>query len=65
MSKKQKLQEILIKLKSWSESSGDEVLDQHINDLENEINASFIPKTDEEEGDGDGGNHPPYQPGKP
>jgi hypothetical protein len=65
MSQKQKLQEILNKLKSWSASSGDEELDQHLTDLENEINASFTPQTDEEEGEGGGGNHPPYQPGKP
>lgn len=63
MSKKQELQELLAKLKSWSESSGDEVLDTHINELETKINALFEPKADDAE-DG-GGNHPPYQPGKP
>lgn len=53
MSKKQKLQEILAKLKSWSESSGDETLDNHIKELEDEINSTS--ETDEED---DGGNNP-------
>jgi len=62
MSHKQKLQDILAKLKSWSESSGDEVLDQHLNELENEINASFDAQTDEE---GEGGNSPSEPPALP
>lgn len=63
MSQKQKLQEILAKLKSWSQSSGDETLDEHINELENQINASFDPADDEEEGGG--GNHPTNKPPVP
>ena len=55
MSQKQKLQEILAKLKSWSESNGDVTLDEHIKELETEINASFAPQEDEE---GGGGNNP-------
>jgi hypothetical protein len=53
MSKKLKLKEIHAKLKSWAESSGDEVLDNHLKELEDEINTSG----DEEEED-EGGNHP-------
>lgn len=63
MSNKQKLQEILAKLKSWSESSGDETLDEHIKELETEINASFDPQGDSEEGGG--GNHPTNKPPVP
>lgn len=63
MSNKQKIHEILAKLKSWSESSGDETLDEHIKELETEINASFEPTTDEEEGGG--GNNPGHKPGTP
>ncbi len=63
MSNKQKLQEILAKLKSWSESSGDETLDAHIKELETEINASFEPQGDSEEGEG--GNSPSDPPGLP
>ena len=62
MSQKQKLQEILAKLKSWSESSGDETLDEHIKELETEINASFEPQDDEED---TGGNNPSHKPGTP
>lgn len=62
MPHKQNLKDILAKLKSWSESSGDEVLDQHLNELENEINASFAPQSDEE---GGGGNHPTDPPAVP
>lgn len=58
MSHKQKLKEILVKLKSWSESSGDEVLDQHLTELENEINASATSETDDEDDD-QGGDTPP------
>lgn len=66
MLQKQKLQEILAKLKSWSESGGDKTLDEHINELETEINATFTPQSDEEEGEGGGGgNHPPYKPPVP
>jgi hypothetical protein len=57
MSQKQKLQDILAKIKSWSESSGDETLDEHIKELETEINASFEAQGDSEEGEG-GGNNP-------
>jgi hypothetical protein len=64
MSNKQKLQEILAKLKSWSESSGDETLDEHIKELETEINASYDPQGDSEEGD-TGGNSPSHKPGTP
>ncbi len=53
MSKKQKLKEILSKLKSWAESSGDEALDNHLKELEDEINA-----TADEEEDDQGGNNP-------
>jgi hypothetical protein len=62
MSQKQRLQEILAKLKSWSESSGDETLDEHIKELETEINASFAPQ--EDEGD-EGGNSPDTPPDLP
>lgn len=61
MSQKRKLQEILIRLKSWSESSGDEVLDQHLTDLENEINASFDAANDS---DDTGGSNPPPDKGR-
>lgn len=64
MSKKQKLQSILNKLKSWSESSGDEVLNGHLNELEDEINTTADEGDDEEE-DGGGANHPTEPPGKP
>lgn len=64
MSQKQKLKEILAKLKSWSESSGDETLDAHIGELENQINASFEPQDDSEEGD-PGGNNPGQKPRVP
>lgn len=59
MSKTQKLQEILAKLKSWAESNGDETLDGHLNELENEINASFTAQADAE---GDEGSNNPDQP---
>jgi hypothetical protein len=63
MSQKQKLQEILAKLKSWSESNGDVTLDEHIKELETEINASIEPQSDSE---GDtGGNNPSHKPGTP
>lgn len=58
MSQKHKFQEILAKLKSWSESSGDEVLSQHLTELENEINASFTAQADAEQ-DPPGGDVPP------
>lgn len=61
MSRKQKLQEILDKLKSWSESSGDDVLDQHLNELENEVNASFDAADD---ADDTGGSNPPPEKGR-
>lgn len=38
MSIKQKLSEILEKLKSWAGHSGNDELHSHINELENEIN---------------------------
>lgn len=63
MSKKQKILGLIAKLKEWSESAGDEALDKHIKDLEDEINASFDPADDGE--DGSGGNHPTNPPGKP
>ena len=50
MSQKQKLHEILAKLKLWAESNGNEALDQHLNELENEINASFTAQADAEQG---------------
>lgn len=62
MSQKQKLHEILAKLKSWAESNGDETLDGHLNELENEINASFTAQAD---GDGEGGNNPDEPPTLP
>lgn len=63
MPHKQKLKEILAKLKSWSESSGDETLDEHLAELENHINASFTTESDDE---GDtGGNNPSHKPGTP
>lgn len=62
MSQKQKLQEILAKLKSWAESNGDETLDGHLNELENEINASFTAQAD---ADGDGGGDTPPAPDVP
>ena len=46
MSQKQKFQEILAKLRSWADSNGNEELAQHLNDLENEINASFTAQAD-------------------
>ena len=58
MPKKHKLKEIHAKLKSWCESSGDEVLDSILNDLENEINATG----DEED---EGGNNPDTPPDLP
>lgn len=62
MLQKKKLQEILAKLKSWSESSGDEILHEHIKELETVINASFDAADDE----GDtGGNNPGHKPGTP
>jgi hypothetical protein len=61
MSRKQKLQHILDKLKSWSESSGDNMLDQHITELENEINASFDAAGDS---DDTGGSTPPPEKGR-
>jgi hypothetical protein len=63
MSQKQKLQDILAKLKSWSESSGDETLEEHIKELETQINASFAAQGDSEEGEG--GNSPSDPPGLP
>lgn len=41
MPNNQRLKEIIKKLRLWSEESGDEVLDSHINELELEINATF------------------------
>lgn len=61
MSRKNKLQDILSKLKSWSESSGDELLDQHLNELENEVNASFDAADDD---DDTGGSTPPPEKGR-
>ena len=60
MSKKQRLKDIHAKLKSWCESSGDEELDKHLKELEDEINAT----TDEEDED-DGGNNPDDPPPLP
>jgi len=60
MSQKQKLKEILAKLKSWSESAGDEALDQYLTELENEINASTTSDEDDE-----GGNSPDTPPDLP
>ena len=53
MSKKHKLKEIHAKLKSWAESSGDEVLDGHLKELEDENKT-----TESDEDDGEGGNSP-------
>lgn len=62
MSHKQNLHAILAKLKAWAEHSGNEELDQHLQELENEINATASAADDE----GDtGGNHPTDPPGKP
>lgn len=60
MSKKHKLKEIHAKLKSWAESSGDEVLDGHLKELEDEINT-----TESTNDDGDGGNSPETPPDLP
>lgn len=59
MSKKQKLTDILTKLKSWSESSGDATLNDHLKELEDEINAA------DEETDEEGGNSPDTPPDLP
>lgn len=63
MSQKQKLIDIIAKLKSWSQSNGDETLDEHIKELESEINASFATQDDEE--GGGGGNNPGHKPSTP
>ena len=55
MSKKQRLKEIHAKLKSWCDSSGDEELDKHLKELEDEINAT----TEDEDEDDQGGDTPP------
>lgn len=61
MSQKQKIKEVLSKLKAWSESSGDEELDAHISELETEINATYDPADD---GDDTGGSAPPPEKGR-
>lgn len=61
MSQKQKFKEILSKLKSWSESCGDEELDGHIGELETEINSAYDTADD---GDDTGGSTPPPEKGR-
>jgi hypothetical protein len=61
MQRKQRIQEILSKLKSWSESSGDETLDSHLAELELEINATFDAANDS---DDTGGSTPPPDKGR-
>lgn len=51
MSHKQNLHAILAKLKAWAEHSGNEQLDDHLNELENEINATADSATGDEGGD--------------
>jgi hypothetical protein len=46
MPHKQKLKEIHGKLKAWAEMSGDDELDQHLNDLENAIQSAFSAQDD-------------------
>ena len=61
MSQKQKLKEIHGKIKAWAEKSGDEELGQHLNDLENAIQAAFSAQDD----GGEGGNSPSGTPDLP
>lgn len=56
MSHKKNLQSILTKLKAWSEHSGNDELDNHLKELENEINVTS--NATDDEGDGGGGNNP-------
>lgn len=60
MSKKHNLKAVLVKLRSWAESSGDEILDAHLNELENEINT-----TSDADEDDEGGNSPSEPPDLP
>lgn len=57
MSQKQKLSEILEKLKSWAGHSGNDELHSHLNELENEINQIPQPQSAADD-DPPGGNNP-------
>jgi hypothetical protein len=61
MPQKQKLKEIHGKLKAWAEKSGDDELEQHLNDLENAIQSAFSAQDDPPEG----GNSPEGSPDLP
>jgi len=62
MSPKQKLQELLAKLKQWSESNGNEELDQHLAELQAQIESMADSASADDE---TGGNHPGGPSGKP
>lgn len=58
MANKQKLKELLEKLKKWKDDRG--VDDEEFDGLLNEFEASFQPSGDEEDG-----SNPPHGPGTP
>lgn len=63
MTQKQRLQELLQKMKEWAESRGDETLEEHIATLGNEI--QLMSEADDVEEGGGGGNNPPLKPNVP
>jgi predicted methyltransferase len=61
MSSKKRFQELFLKIKEWAKDHPNEELDQHLKELETEINSIVEPQSDDEEGD-PGGNSPSHKP---
>lgn len=65
MSKKEKLLSVLAKFKAWSAKDGDDILDNHIHELEYEINSAEDNDDQGNSDDDQGGNNPGHKPPTP